>query len=140
MNANDLDAEHDTLDVVLFAAGKWRAGFEACAVRASRPAPTGAAGSDVETLLGLELAAVSGPRQYLQLQHGNQEILVSGPVDLVSLPVDTIHPLPPLLDARCQMNGLRALALGHNAEDVILLFAAETLDVDVSIRSTKVCD
>lgn len=127
MNANAReDAEHDMLDVVLFSAGKWRAGFEARAVRASRPAPTDAAGTDIETLLGLELPAAPGPRQYLRLKRGDREILVGAPVDLTPLPVNAIHPLPPLLAARCNLNGLRALALEPNAENVILLFAVET--------------
>jgi hypothetical protein len=125
VSVNKHEAEFDVLDAVLFSAGKWRAGFEARAVRASRPAPTGAAGTDVETLLELELSAGLGPRQYLQLKHGDREILVGSPVDLVSLPVAAIHPLPPLLAARCKLNGLRALALEPNAENIILLFAAE---------------
>lgn len=122
---------HETLDVVLFSAGGYRAGFEAREVRASRPAPAAATGSDVETLLGMEPSTGIAARQHLLLKHadGDREILVGAPVDLVSLSVGNIHPLPPLLAARCQLKNLRALAIAsdNGAETLILLFGSDTL-------------
>ncbi|MDZ4202310.1 MAG: hypothetical protein U1C96_09230 [Gallionella sp.] len=125
----DRESEHDILNIVTFTAGKWRAGFEARTVRASRPEPTGAACANVETLLGLEPPTEIVTRQPLLLKQadGNREILVGSPVDLVSLPANAIHSLPSLLAARCKLNGLSALALEHDAKNVILLFSAEKL-------------
>lgn len=122
-------SEHATLDVVLFSAGGWRAGFEARLVRSSRPATTDAGGEEIETLLGLAPCAAALPRQSLQLKQaqGARELLVGAPVELASLPASRIHPLPPLLAARCKLHGLRALALEQDAQAVVLLFGAESI-------------
>jgi hypothetical protein len=120
--------DQESLDIVLFSAGGCRAGFEACLVRASRPAPSGTTDAGIEELLGLAPSTGVQTRQYVQLKQADEDrqILVDSPVDLVTLPLSAIHPLPPLLAARCSLKGLRALALEPNAESVILLFSAET--------------
>ncbi|MDR3369135.1 hypothetical protein [Rhodoferax sp.] len=116
--------EHATLDVVLFSAGEWRAGFEARLVRSSRPALANASGKTIETQLGLAPPAGATPRQYLELKRAQdvREVLVGAPVELVTLPASSIYPLPPLLAARCKLHGLRALALEQDAKAVVLLF------------------
>ncbi len=121
--------EHTTLDVVLFNAGGWRAGFEARLVRSSRPAPLDADAEAIETRLGLAPSAVTLPRQSLELKQaqGTRELLVGTPVELASLSAASIHPLPPLLAARCKLPGLRALALEQDAQAVILLVAATAI-------------
>ncbi len=123
-------SEHATLDVVLFSAGGWRAGFEARLVRSSRPAAADADIDAIETLLGLAPCAAALPRQSLQLKQaqGARELLVGAPVELASLPASRIHPLPPLLAARCKLHGLRALALTNNAGSAILLLDMEAFD------------
>lgn len=123
---NNAISNHETLDVVLFSAGGWRVGFEAGQVRACRPASADAAGDEIEAMLGLSPSPNSPPRQHLLLKHsdGDRQILVGSPVDLVSLPVSSIHPLPPLLAVRCRLNGLRALAFADD-KTAILLFRAD---------------
>ena len=46
----------------------------------------------------------------LDLPGGPGSLRVEGPVELVSVEVEDIHPLPPALAARCSIRGLRALA------------------------------
>lgn len=118
----------DALDVVMFSAGGWHVGFEARHVRSARPAAAEAsskASGEIETLLGLPPSpGPSSSPQWLDLRQSaeDKQILVAGPVELRTLPVASIHPLPPLLAARSQLNGLRALVLQENTEQVGLLF------------------
>lgn len=118
----------DALDVVMFSAGGWQVGFEARHVRSARPAGADASNEEsgeIETLLGLPHSNSQSPSpQWLELKQTvkNQQILVAGPVELRTLPVASIHPLPPLLAARSQLNGLRALVLQENTAQIALLF------------------
>ena len=133
----DAQAIHETLAIVLFSVDGWRVGVEARQVCGSRPAQTGALSGELAAALGLP-ALTSGAvdRQYLSLRRWAQdkeikeikEILVDAPVDLVSLPVAAIHPLPPLLAARTSLRGLRALAIRPDADEqtLTLLFDANT--------------
>jgi len=41
----------------------------------------------------------------------DREFLIGAAAELYSVAADNIHPLPPLLAARCVVRGLRALAL-----------------------------
>lgn len=113
----------EALDVVLFAAGGWCVGVEARQVRGSRPAPTTAVTGEIEALLGLPPVPAQ-TQQSITLKQSQQDrdILVGGPVELVSLPIAAIHPLPPLLAARTTLHGLRALVLPPDAATVLLLF------------------
>ncbi|HEX5338534.1 MAG TPA: hypothetical protein VFW53_08860 [Gallionella sp.] len=122
--------KHATLDVVLFSVGELRAGFEARLVRALRPALDEARDGEVVTMQGLTLPANTSVHQYLQLKRtdGDKEVFVGSPVELVSLPVGAIHPLPPLLAARCKLHGLRALAMEGDARTIVLLFNADVLN------------
>ena len=120
------------LDLVLFSAGGWRVGLEACWVSACRLVDTQAEGEVIETLLGLDATAPTlpaGTRQSLELKWhgGSREVLVGAPVELVSLPASAIHPLPALLTWRTRLRGLRAIAVpeqhGHfgGAEATMIL-------------------
>lgn len=104
------------LDLVLFSAGGWRVGLEARWVSSCRLVETQAEGEVIETLLGLDAAAPTlptGTRQSLELKWlgGSREVLVSAPVELISLPASAIHPLPALLTWRTRLRGLRAIAV-----------------------------
>jgi len=118
------------LAVVLFSAGGWRIGIEACRVRGSAPAPQASGARAVETLLGIAPLPDDGhARQSLRLKRedGDQEIQVDGPVELVELPVAAIQPVPPLVVSRSRLPGLRALVLpppGEAAASPILLLDA----------------
>ena len=119
------------LAVVLFSAGGWRVGIEARQVRSSRPASESGQSGELAAALGLPAVAGSPlNRQFLTLKRPEQdkEILVDAPVDLLKLPVATIHPLPPLLAARTRLRGLRALAIRSDADEEVLtlLFDADT--------------
>jgi hypothetical protein len=136
----------DALDVVMFPAGGWQVGFEARHVRSARPAGPDASsegGNEIETLLGLPHSSnPSHLTQWLDLKQTaeNTEILVAGPVELRTLPVASIHPLPPLLAARSQLNGLRALVLQENTEQIALLFDVPQLRCSISAALTLPTD
>lgn len=118
---NDL-TDSRCIDLVLFRAGGFPVGFEARHVRASQGAAAGGAPL-VETVLDLPPATQSaGVRQRLTLRLPGRErdILVAGPLELASMPVTRIHPLPPLLEARNYLAGLRALVLLPDRETLLL--------------------
>lgn len=127
----------DTLDVVMFSAGGWCIGLEARLVGSARPVEqnTGVCanvgdGIMLESLLGLPLEHVPSParRQWLEIKDSHQpwQLQVSGPVELRPLAIGRIHPLPPLLAARNQLPGLRAIVL-QEAQQIALLFDASAL-------------
>ncbi|MBF0295086.1 MAG: hypothetical protein HQL96_07830 [Magnetococcales bacterium] len=98
------------LPVVLFWTQDGRVGMEATQVLAARPDPEPV------------FSTMDRPRFLLRLRHPEREIRVFGPVELVHLPVEVIHPLPPLLAARMRIPGARALALpGDKTRQAILL-------------------
>jgi hypothetical protein len=111
------------IDLVLCRAGGFQIGFEARHVSASHG--TAVEGAPlVESVLDLPPAKQSaGVRQRLTLKLPDRErdILVAGPLELVSTPIGTIHPLPSLLAARNYLPGLRALILLPD-RDTLLLF------------------
>ncbi|MBY0453548.1 MAG: hypothetical protein K2Q11_01525 [Burkholderiaceae bacterium] len=127
------DTHGSTLEVVFFSLAGWRLGLQAQQVRAARgvvPHTDCTAQLEATTaLLGFPAHAhpPTAP-QWLVLQRAGQEheMLVDGPVELVALPVAAIHPLPPLLAARTQLRGLRALVLPDDPShpNMALLFDA----------------
>ena len=125
MDSDHSEASPQTLDFVVFSAGNWRVGFEARLIRGSSPAPENAAVGEIEATLGLTPIALKTPSQYLQIKRpeGDRTILVGCPVELVSLPVSAIHPLPALLAARTSLRGLRGFAMPAKG-DIFLLFDA----------------
>ncbi|MFA6016244.1 MAG: hypothetical protein WC742_14385 [Gallionellaceae bacterium] len=111
-NRNSLES----LAIVQFSICGWQAGIEAQHVRDSHAQPKSDQPEVMSKLLGFTGQHPNPDKfpQYLTLKHkssGNQEVEVDGPTELLHLPVATIHPLPPLLAARTQLLGLRALAL-----------------------------
>jgi hypothetical protein len=133
------------LTVVLFNVGSCCAAVEASQIRATRPMPAAQADGfmhDIdhtiayitaqETLnfpgaTGFDLA--NAPTQLLfikQAQH-DHAMQVNTPIEIINLPANAIHPLPPLLAARCQLRGLRALAL-HNAQLIPLFNLVDLIE------------
>jgi hypothetical protein len=69
----------------------------------------------LETLIGLP-ESNQPYQQQLTLTIGTQytaDIGVNSTISLQTLTVNNIHPLPPLLAARCQLHGVKALALSE---------------------------
>lgn len=119
------------LDVVRFRCGSWSLAIEARHVRGASSAPPADAAVAIEALLGWP-PAPAGPRQCLSLrppQAGTaRAVAVDGPVELLPLAAAHIHALPPLLAARCQLRGLRALAwTGALDQPPLLLLDAAAL-------------
>lgn len=117
-----------TLKVVSFMAGRHRCAVEAAQVRTQSPA--GAAQPiPVEQLLGLPDSETQNPahRSILLMKHpaGDYAVAVCAPVELHSLKIAAIHPLPALIAARCKLAGLRGLAMGE--EGVTLLVDLRSL-------------
>ena len=125
MGSAPSEANQETLDFVVFSAGDWRVGLEARLIRGSSPAPENAAVGEIEAALGLPPTALKTPGQYLQIKRPgvDKTIRVGDPVELVSLPVSAIHPLPALLAARTSLRGLRGLAMPAEG-GIFLLFDA----------------
>lgn len=98
--------------VVFSAAGQWF-GIESAAVRGRNSSKTlpHAVNRQVDfcDLLGQEDQPSD---QWLRLAGSNQDwfLGLSGDMDLIELPGDRIHPLPPLLAARLLFKPLRALS------------------------------
>ncbi|MBS4099313.1 MAG: hypothetical protein KGZ83_21080 [Sulfuricella sp.] len=109
-----------TLEVVAFRAGAWRCAVEARLVRASRPLPPDNNVPELAERLGLAGAGTAA-RQLLLIKHpeADRPFAVTAPVQLQAIPVEHIHPLPPLLAATTAIPGLRALIL--DAEGIALL-------------------
>lgn len=117
MSADKRLATHRaTLDIVFFSTGRWCVGIEAGWVRGARPAsPADWIGNPARAATLLNFPTEPGPAkvpQWLGFKGPGQdpEILVEGPVELISLALAAIHPLPPFLAARTRLRGLRALA------------------------------
>ena len=108
------------LDVVVFAAGGHRFGIEALYVRAQRAGTDGPSAPSLPGLPGL-----AAGQDCVLLQIGDRLVAVTPPVELCRLDAATIHPLPPLLAARCRLRALRAVAV--DAAGVILLLDGDRL-------------
>ncbi|MDY0071344.1 MAG: hypothetical protein RBR77_01690 [Thauera sp.] len=122
-SSSEPDAAHheDGLAVVRFQLGNLQLALEARTVRAlHQQAPT-ADSLAIETLLGLGPAG-TGPRQWLRLHAApDLSLALPAPVELSTLALHTIRPLPRLLAASCRLPGLRALARQEHATAPILL-------------------
>jgi hypothetical protein len=117
--------EHDSffmLNVVVCYSGRTRIAFEVSEVCALKTLPEN--GKGIEALLGLPSVNNISGRQFIELKGAELPFAVDGPIDLISITMDAIYPLPPLLAARCKLNGLRALAMvpENNTATIILLF------------------
>ncbi|WPL15799.1 hypothetical protein Thiowin_00716 [Thiorhodovibrio winogradskyi] len=99
------------LEFVLCRAGDHCFGFEAALVRRALTFGSAAA-TRLETCLGLSDDGTQD-RHLLRLRaaHGDWDLDVAGPLELICLPSSRIQSLPPLLALRSPLPGLRALAL-----------------------------
>ena len=105
-----------TLAIVSFAAGAYRFAVEAQQVEALLDESPKAMVA-VEDLLGLPLVEAAQRRC---LRVGDALIGVSEPVELRSLPIDQLYPLPELVARRIGIDGVRALALEENSALLLL--------------------
>ncbi|HAS50332.1 MAG TPA: hypothetical protein DCS21_00675 [Gammaproteobacteria bacterium] len=99
------------IDLVFFAAGGRIFAVESAKVRS-----LGEVGNVIAPvmadLLGLPARADPAPREWLLRlvhAHGTLAVRVNEPVVQDRLPVSALHPLPPLLEARLTLPGVRAL-------------------------------
>ena len=129
-NAAAPDLSRGTIDMAVFFAAGRRLGLEARHVRSLTRVQDAGDRRRIEDALGLLPAgAPSGAPYSLQLKQTEAAFLVDGPVEFVSLPAMSIHPLPPLLAACTRLRGLRALAFmeGAGGSTLILLFDGEAV-------------
>jgi hypothetical protein len=115
MITNTGQQQDSTLELVLFKAGQYRFGVESASVRSSGELP-GHHIASIESLLALSCSSGYSRRHCLTIKGNSQdyEISVAAPLELCSIPVEIIHPLPAVLSARCKLPGLRALAVCDN--------------------------
>lgn len=115
----------DTLAVVTFTAGGYRFAVEAARVCMQLPAEQSDSVLAVEQLLGLlsreDTQNRATQRILLIMKHpaGDYAVAVSKPVELLSIEINAIYPLPSLIVARCTLVGLRGLAI--DPEGMLLL-------------------
>lgn len=124
-------SERGTLDVVSFMAGGCRFAVEAAQVRTQLPAGRADARPacvPVEQLMGLSGDETRNPasRRVLLMKHpdGDYAVAVSEPVELHSLDIDAIYPLPSLIAARSTLAGLCGLAMGADGATLLVDFRA----------------
>lgn len=116
----------DMLAVVRFAAGGWNFAVEAAQIRAMIPhaGDVGDHGSvGVESLIGLP-PAESGRRAILAVGPDARRVEVSEPVELASLPADSLFALPPLVAGRMTLAGVKGMALTPAGPVLIVDLAA----------------
>jgi len=116
-----------TLAVVSFMAGGHRSAVEAAQVRAQLPAEQSDTVLAVEQLLGLsscEETQNRASRCILLMKHpaGDYAVAVSEPVELRSIEINAIYPLPSLMIARSTLAGLRGLAMGPEGVTMLVDF------------------
>jgi len=141
-------SERGTLDVVSFMAGGCRFAVEAAQVRTQLPAGQADARPrpvPVEQLLGLSGEETQNPaaRRILLMKHpaGDYAVTVSEPMELHSLDIDAIYPLPSLIAARSTLAGMRGLAMGASGVTVLVDFRAARASVkngsSVKVKQTE---
>lgn len=109
-------AQTDALAIVSFSAGAYRFSVEAQQIDALLDESPEAMVA-VESLLGLPRVDAAQRRC---LRVGEDLIGVSEPVELRSLPIDQLYPLPELIACRISIEGVRALALEENSALLLL--------------------
>jgi len=119
INNSNNQKDDTSLDLVVFKAGEFLFGVETAWIKSSGILPEYTI-PEIESLLSLPVNTVKSGRHCLRIKSGSHdyEISVATPLDLHSLPVANIHPLPTAIVARCKLPGLRALAL---LEDKVIL-------------------
>lgn len=116
----------NALCVVSFIAGGCRFAVEAAHVRTLLQAGQYDAATSVEQILGLPCDQKQdrlSPRILLMKCQGRDvAVIVSGPVEMHSLEIGAIYPLPPLIAARSTVRGIRALAIQSGGVTVLVDF------------------
>lgn len=116
----------DELKVVSFMAGGCSVAVEAAQVRRQLSATNSTAIPTAEQLLGLSGGEMQnhGSRRVLLVKHpaGDYAVTVSEPVELLSLKIDSIYPLPDLIAARNTLVGIRGLAIGAQGVTLLIEF------------------
>jgi hypothetical protein len=119
-------SKSNTLEVVSFMAGGHRFAVEAAQVRTQLPTAQSATVLTAEQLLGLPDANTQTPgsRRILLIKHpaGDYVVTVSDPVELRSLEISTIFPLPLFIAARNSLVGIRGLTMGQEGVTVLVDF------------------
>ena len=114
----------NTLDVVCFVAGGHRFAVEAAQVRTQLSAGQYDDAPCVEHILGLPEDKIANPlsRRVLLMKNraGDYAVAVSEPVELRSLEINAIYPLPPLIAARNTLAGIRGLAMESDGVTVLV--------------------
>lgn len=121
--------EDESIELVLFSMlGRW-AGLVAGQVAPLHSDASHSGAVAVETLAGMSHAQTMAPakRVLLNVQRGSGagvDVSVNATAALVRIPIAAVHPLPLLLRARHQLNGLRALGWIDDGRDdpLVLLF------------------
>jgi len=118
-----------SLDMVSFVAAGCCFAIEAARVRSQMPSSQCATATAVEQLLGLVCDEIHPPpsRRVLMIKSSAVDfaVTVSEPVELRSLAISAIYPLPLLLAARCSLNGIRAIAMEPGRMTVLVDFQAK---------------
>lgn len=130
-----------TLAVVFFTAGGHRFAVEAAQVRTQLPAGQSGTILMVEQLLGLLSCGETqtrASRSILLMKHpaGDYAVAVSKPVELRSIEINAIYPLPSLIVARCTLAGLRGLAMAPEGVTMLVDFNVAKAHVKQVIPST----
>lgn len=116
----------EALEIVSFSAGAFRFAVDARQVnRMLDVAPESAVA--IETLLGLPVVEAAHRRCLLVGKHC---VEVSDPINLRLLSFERINPLPELVAARIQINGVRALALDVDGAMLLLDLLALLARID----------
>lgn len=114
----------NALDVVSFVADGHRFAVEAAQVRTQLSAGQYDAASCVEHILGLPGDKMQSPlsRRVLLMKGraGDYAVTVSEPVELRSLEISAIYPLPPLIAAHSTLEGIRGLAMESDGVTVLV--------------------
>jgi hypothetical protein len=124
------------LSVVRFRAGGVLFLLEAARVSCMQAqAPAEGRGVSAEQLIGLPLSTTDTGRRWLQIDQRYPLVEVSAPVELQTLEVASIHPLPELVRARIMLSGIQALVLDNGKAGLFvdlpgLLRAAEPESAD----------
>ena len=127
------------LDVVSFFAGGHCFAVEAAQVRTQLPAVQYDEASSVEHILGLQGEKMQNPLSrrvlLMKCEAGDYAVTVSEPVELRSLEVSAIYPLPSLIAARSTIEGIRGLAIDSNGVTVLVDIFPRGLVATVRLRS-----
>ncbi len=103
-----MPSQETDVHVVCCRAGDYQVAFEAHLVQSAQH--TADTSHALETQLGLAPPSAEG-RHRLCIKGYPEGLTVAAPLELIALPVDAIHPLPPLIAARPPWPALRALGL-----------------------------